>query len=415
MREFLRAQGRSEAWKPLTADPDSTYDRLIEIDLSEVEPLVSTPHSPGNVTSVSELTGMPVDQVCIGSCTNSSFRDLAMAAEILKGRTVSENTSLVIGPGSRQVLTMIADSGHLALFIASGARLAESTCGFCIGNGMAPGTDAVSLRTINRNFEGRSGTASAQVYLVSPETAAASAITGVFTDPRTLGIPYPSVPVPDRFPCDDSLVIDEYDPETEPVRGPNIGPPPASDPLPEELTGIVQLKVGDKVTTDHIMPAGKRLIYRSNIEKYSDYVFEGIDPAFPERCRSNTDAGSFNFIVAGSSYGQGSSREHAAICPMHLGVKAVFALSFERIHAANLINFGILPLCFQNRRDYDSLSIGHELEILNPYKDLAEGEPLTVRDHTSGSSFQVVHDLSALDIEMILAGGFLNWYRSTHQ
>ena len=414
-REFLRAQGRSEAWRHLTADPDCVYDRIIEIDLSEVEPLVSTPHSPGNVTTVSELAGMPVDQVCIGSCTNSSFRDLAMAAEILKGRTVSEDTNLVIGPGSRQVLTMIADSGHLALFIASGARLAESTCGFCIGNGMAPGTDAVSLRTINRNFEGRSGTVSARIYLVSPETAAASAVTGVFTDPRTLGMTYPSVTVPDTFPADDSMVIDEYDPETELVRGPNIGPPPANDPLPEELTGIVQLKVGDKVTTDHIMPAGKRLIYRSNIEKYSDYVFEGVDPAFPDRCRSNTGAGSFNFIVAGSSYGQGSSREHAAICPMHLGVKAVFALSFERIHTANLINFGILPLRFKNKTDYDSLSIGHELEILNPFEELAEGEPLTVRDHSSESSFQVVHDLSELDIEMILAGGFLNWYRSTHQ
>jgi len=411
-REFLIAQGRGEAWKPLSADPDCVYDRIIEIDLSEIEPLVATPHSPGNVTAVSELAGIPVDQVCIGSCTNSSFRDLAMAAEILRGRTVAENTSLVIGPGSRQVLSMIADSGHLASLIASGARVAEATCGFCIGNGMAPGTDAVSLRTINRNFKGRSGTASAQVYLVNPEVAAASAITGEFTDPRTLGIPCPSISIRDTFPDDDSMIIDEYDPETEPVRGPNIGPPPINDPLPEKLSGIVQIKVGDKITTDHIMPAGKRLIYRSNIEKYSHFVFEGIDPAFPERCRKNLTAYSYNFIVAGYSYGQGSSREHAAICPMHLGVKAVFALSFERIHAANLINFGILPLRFQSRDDYDKLETGYKLEVLNPRADLAEGKPMTVMDHTSGGSFQVTHDLSERDVEMILAGGFLNWYRS---
>lgn len=410
-REFLIAQGRGEAWKPLKADPDCIYDRVIEIDLSEIEPMAATPYSPGNVTTVSELAGITVDQVCIGSCTNSSFRDLAMAAEILRGRTVAENTSLVIGPGSRQVLSMIADSGHLASFIASGARVAEATCGFCIGNGMAPGTDAVSLRTINRNFEGRSGTASAQVYLVSPEAAAASAITGEFTDPRTLGISYPSISIPDTFPDDDSMVIDEYDPETEPVRGPNIGPPPINDPLPEKLTGLIQIKVGDKITTDHIMPAGKRLIYRSNIEKYSDFVFEGIDPTFPERCRKNLSVNLYNFIVAGSSYGQGSSREHAAICPMHLGVKAVFALSFERIHSDNLVNFGILPLLFQSRNDYDNLETGHEIEVLNSRFGLAEGKPLTVKDHTSGNSFQVTHDLSERDIEMILAGGFLNWYR----
>ncbi len=409
-REFLIAQKRGESWKLLTADPDCVYDRIIEIDLSEIEPLVATPHSPGNVTPVSELAGIPVDQVCIGSCTNSSFRDLAVAAEILRGRTVALNTSLIIGPGSRQVLSMIADSGHLASLIASGARVAEATCGFCIGNGMAPGTDAVSLRTINRNFEGRSGTASAQVFLVNPEVAAASAITGEFTDPRTLGIPYPFISIPDTFPVDDSMIIDEYDPETEPVRGPNIGPPPINEPLPEKLIGTVQIKVGDKITTDHIMPAGKRLIYRSNIEKYSHFVFEGIDPAFPERCRKNLTAYLYNFIVAGYSYGQGSSREYAAICPMHLGVKAVFALSFERIHTANLVNFGILPLRFQSRNDYDNLETGHEIEVLNPCFGLAEGKPLSVMDHTSGHSFQVAHDLSERDIEMILAGGFLNWF-----
>ena len=410
--EFLIAQGRGEAWKSLKADSDCVYDRVIEVDLSEIEPMAATPHSPGNVMAVSELTGMHVDQVCIGSCTNSSYRDLAMAAEILRGRIVSENTSLVIGPGSRQVLSMIAGSGHLASLIASGARVAESTCGFCIGNGMAPNTDAVSLRTANRNFEGRSGTASAQVYLVSPEVAAASAITGEFTDPRTLGIPWPSISIPDVFAFDDSMVIDEHDPSTEPVRGPNIGPPPVNDPLPERLRGEVLLKVGDKVTTDHIMPAGKRLIYRSNIERYSDFVFEGIDPTFPERCRENFKSGSFNFIVAGESYGQSSSREHAAICPMHLGVKAVFALSFERIHTANLINFGILPLCFENRIDYDNLETGYELEIQNPTENLSERKPLTVKNHTLGTGFQVIHDLSERDIEMILAGGFLNWYRS---
>ncbi len=414
-REFLKAQGREDVWIPLSADPNCNYDRVIEIDLSEVVPMASTPHSPGNVTTVSELEGMPVDQVCIGSCTNSSFRDLAMAAEILRGKTVAENTCLVIGPGSRQVLSMIAGSGHLASLIESGARIAESTCGFCIGNGMAPRTDAVSLRTANRNFECRSGTASAQVYLVSPEVAATAAVTGKFTDPRELGISYPSISIPKTFPADDSMVIDELDPDTVPVRGPNIGPPPDNKPLPETLAGIVQLKVDDKITTDHIMPAGKRLIYRSNIEKYSDCVFEGVDSTFPGRCRDNSDEGSFNFIVAGESYGQGSSREHAAICPMHLGVKAVFALSFERIHTANLVNFGILPLCFENRADYDSIEQEHELEILNPRDELVEGKSLTVRNRTTGKTFQVRHTLSAHDIEMILEGGFLNWYRTLNR
>lgn len=414
-REFLKAQCREDVWIPLTADSDCTYDRVIEIDLSEIVPMASTPHSPGNVTTVSKLAGMSVDQVCIGSCTNSSFRDLAMSAEILRGKTVAENTCLVIGPGSRQVLSMIADSGHLASLIESGARIAESTCGFCIGNGMAPRTDAVSLRTANRNFECRSGTASAQVYLVSPEVAAAAAITGKFTDPRELGMSYPKISIPYAFPIDDSMVIDEYDPDTVPLRGPNIGPPPNNTLLPEILKGLVQLKVGDKITTDHIMPAGKRLIYRSNIEKYSDFVFESVDSSFPKRCRENSDDGSFNFIVAGESYGQGSSREHAAICPMHLGVKAVLALSFERIHTANLVNFGILPLYFENRDDYVNLDAGNEIEILNPRKELAEGKSLTVRNHTTEETFQVTHTLSSRDIEMVLAGGFLNWYRSLNK
>ncbi len=410
-RRFLRAQGREEDYVPVAADPDAGYYREIEIDLGAVEPMVACPHSPGNVVPLTDLLGTPVDQVCIGSCTNSSFRDLAVAAEMLSGHKVHPRTGLVIGPGSRQVLTMIADSGHLSSLIGSGARIAESTCGFCIGNGMAPNTGAVSLRTANRNFEGRSGTMSAQVFLVSPEVAAAAAITGEITDPRILAIECPVIPEPDTFPVDDSMTILEYDPSSEPVRGPNIGPPPLNDPLPEQLTGEVQLVVGDKITTDHIMPAGKRLIYRSNIEKYSDFVFEGVDPTFSALCRENLASGSFNFIVGGESYGQGSSREHAAICPMHLGVKAVFARSFERIHTANLVNFGILPLVFQSDEDYRNLEVGHRLEIESPRESLLEGEPLRVINHTTGGSFQVVHTLSARDIETVLAGGLLNWIR----
>lgn len=411
-RAFLRAQGREDGWRPLAADPDAAYSKVIEIDLNAVEPMAACPHSPGNVVPIGELKGTRVDQVCIGSCTNSSFRDLAVAAEMLAGRKVSDNTCLVIGPGSRQVLAMIAESGHLNSLIDSGARIAESTCGFCIGNGMAPSTDAVSLRTINRNFEGRSGTASAQVYLVSPEVAAAAALTGEITDPRELGVPYPSVSMPDSFPVDDSMTILEHDPTFEPVRGPNIGPPPLNDGLPEKLVGRVQLVVGDKITTDHIMPAGKRLIYRSNIDRYSDFVFEGIDPAFAARCRETRESGSFSFIVGGESYGQGSSREHAAICPMHLGVKAVLARSFERIHAANLVNFGILPLLLKAEEDYRALEVGRELEVVDPRDRLAPGEHLAVIDHTTGRKFEVGHDLSERDIEIVLAGGLLNWIRS---
>jgi aconitate hydratase len=409
-RAFLEAQGREDGWRPLQADPDAVYHREIELDLSGIEPMAACPHSPGNVVPLTELAGTRVDQVCIGSCTNSSFRDLAMAAEILAGRKVNNNTGLTIGPGSRQVLTMIARSGHLESLIDSGARIAESTCGFCIGNGMAPSTDAVSLRTANRNFEGRSGTVSAQVFLVSPEVAAAAAITGEITDPRELGIACPSITVPDYL-IDDSMIITEYDPSFEPIRGPNIGPPPVNESLPEKLTGKVQLVVGDKITTDHIMPAGKRLIYRSNIDRYSDFVFEGIDPALPARCRENLSGGSFNFIVGGESYGQGSSREHAAICPMHLGVKAIFARSFERIHTANLVNSGILPLLFETAEDYRALKTGHELEVVNPRECLAVDKNLSVIDHTTGHRFEVGHTLSGRDIDIILAGGLLNWIR----
>lgn len=410
-RAFLRAQGRDKDWQPLAADPDAVYSRELEIDLDTLEQMVACPHSPGNVVPLAELVGTQVDQVCIGSCTNSSFRDLAMAAEILRGQNVHKRVGLIIGPGSRQVLSMITNSGHLASLIKCGARIAESTCGFCIGNGMAPCTDAVSLRTINRNFKGRSGTASARVYLVSPEVAAAAAITGEIVDPRNLGIPYPEIEVPQIFPVDDSMIITECAPDFEPIRGPNIGPPPINTKLPDKLVGNVQIVVGDKITTDHIMPAGKRLIYRSNIEKYADFVFEGIDPSFPERCRENLEKGLFNFIVGGESYGQGSSREHAAICPMHLGVKAIIARSFERIHTANLINFGILPLLFENEEDYKYLKIGYRLEIEEPGESLLVGKSLIIINHTTGDLFQVNHKLSKRDIEIILAGGLLNLIR----
>jgi aconitate hydratase len=410
-KRFLEAQERGEGWIGLEADPDAAFAKEIVIDLSSLEPMIACPHSPGNVVPLSELEGTPVDQVCIGSCTNSSFRDLAAAAEILSSVKVCPKTELIVGPGSRQVLSMIADSGHLSSMIGSGARIAECTCGFCIGNGMAPRTDAVSLRTNNRNFEGRSGTRSAQVYLVSPEVAAAAAVTGEIIHPAKLGIPAPEIPEAVEFPIDDCMIIAGYDPRVEPERGPNIGPPPLNDPLPGVLTGEVQLVVGDKITTDHIMPAGKRLIYRSNIDRYSDFVFEGVDPGFPDRCRKGKADGVWSFIVGGESYGQGSSREHAAICPMHLGVKAVFARSFERIHTANLVNFGILPLVFGSEDDYRSLQVGHSLEIVSPRTALGPGQPLDVMNHTTGRSFRVSHDLSQQDIDMILAGGKLNWIR----
>jgi len=407
-RQFLEKQDRGDAWIELAADDDAEYDKIIEINLNELVPMVAAPHSPDNVSPVSELAGLDVDQVCIGSCTNASYKDLATVAEILQGEKVTPDVSLSIAPGSKQVFDMIAADGHLADLIASGARIMESACGFCIGMGQAPKTDAVSVRTNNRNFYGRSGTTSAGIYLVSPETAATTAITGKLIDPRELGKDYPQICEPESFIVDDSMVIHIHNPNVEIRRGPNIGPPPKNDALHTPITGEVLLKVGDKITTDHIMPAGPRLKFRSNIETYSGFVFEGVDPDFAEKAKGKKADGIFTFIVGGESYGQGSSREHAAMCPMHLGVKAVFAKSLERIHTANLVNFGILPLTFNNPDDYDNIEPNDILEIATD-DGFAVGKPLLITNKTKGTTFKVDHNLDKRQIEIIRAGGLLNY------
>ncbi len=408
-RRFLCAQGREEEWIALAADNDADYERVIELDLSTVEPLCAAPHSPGNVHPVRELAGLKVDQVLIGSCTNSSYKDLVTTARILRGRRIHPDVSFGVAPGSRQVLQMIAREGALAELVDAGARILESACGFCIGNCMSPGTNAVSLRTNNRNFEGRSGTPSAQVYLVSPEVAAASAITGELTDPRTLDIPYPSVTMPERFPVDDALFIfpDGPDPTVTVYRGPNIGDPPKATPLVEHIVGEVTLKVGDRVTTDHIMPAGQYLKYRSNIPRYAQVVFERVDPTFARRAAQNRDAGIHNIVVAGDSYGQGSSREHAAICPMYLGVKAVIAKSFERIHVANLINFGIVPLTFADPGDYARIEQGDRVEIPGIRVVVEDGEHVVLKNLSRGMTIPLRCELSSRQREILLAGGVL--------
>ena len=412
-RRFLAAQHRQDDWIPLEADADAVYDRIIDIDLSSLEPLAAGPHSPDHILAIRDIGSIGVDQVCIGSCTNSSYKDLVTVAKILKDKVVHPGVSLVIAPGSRQVLENIAQGGFLSDLIASGARLMESACGFCIGNGQSPSSGAVSLRTSNRNFYGRSGTKDAEVYLVSPETAAAAAITGVMTDPRDLPMSYPAVEIPAAFLIDDRMIITPSataDPSAVAIiRGPNIGAPPRSETsLPERIEAAVAIKLGDKITTDHIIPAGERMKYRSNVAAYSRYVFEVVDPGFAERAMAVKKQGISNVIVAGTSYGQGSSREHAAICPMYLGVKAVIAKSFERIHAANLINFGILPLIFQQETDYDGIGESDRIEIPGIRERILRGEPIVVRDMTKNFSFEVRYDLTQRQKQMVLAGGALN-------
>ena len=411
-KRFLEAQGRGEGWVELAADDDAEYDKVIDIDLSSLEPRVAQPHSPDNIALVADIAGMAVDQVCIGSCTNSSYTDLVAVGNILDGKTVHPNTSLVVSPGSRQVYQMIAKDGTLAKLLAAGARIIEPVCGFCIGCGQAPKDNAVSVRTNNRNFLGRSGTKSAKIYLVSPETAAACAIKGEMTDPRTLGMEYKRVEMPEAFIIDDSMFItppaDGKDIEI--YRGPNIGEPPKNIELPDELVGEIGLKVGDKITTDHIMPAGPRLKFRSNTDKYSTFVFEGVDQEFSSRAKENKSAGKATFIVGGASYGQGSSREHAALCPMHLGVKGVIAKSLERIHTANLINFGIIPLTFENDADYEKLEAGDSVRIEGVREALGEGKPLVLKDETKGVEIPLKYDLTPRQREIILAGGLLNLY-----
>ena len=410
-RAFLAAQGREQDYTPLAPDPDAVYDEEYTIDLSSLEPLTACPHSPDAVVPVTKLSGLKVDQVCIGSCTNSSLADLMTVARILKGRTVAPTVSLTISPGSRQVLEELSKNGALADILASGARLLECACGPCIGMGQSPPSGGVSLRTFNRNFEGRSGTADALIYLVSPETAAAAAITGVFTDPRTLGAIEPFT-LPETYSINDNMIdlpAPVEDAElVEIVRGPNIKPLPQARPLPDSLTLPVLLKVGDNITTDHIMPAGSKILpYRSNIPHLSQYCFEGVDPEFPARALASAEGG---FIVGGVNYGQGSSREHAALVPLYLGIRAVIAKSFARIHKANLVNAGILPLEFENEADADKVDQGQTLTLHGIFSGIDSGA-ITLRNEDTGAEFSLRCDISPRQAAIIKAGGLLNYTR----
>lgn len=410
---FLKAQGREADFTPLSADPDCVYEEEITVDLSEIEPLAAQPHSPDNVLEVRKIGQIKVDQVAIGSCTNSSFVDMMKVASILKGKTVHPDVSLVIAPGSKQVLTMLAQNGALADMVAAGARILESACGPCIGMGQSPKTDAISLRTFNRNFEGRSGTVSAQVYLVSPETAAASAITGVLTDPRDLG-DAPQVHMPSEFLARDNMVVApaENGSEVEVVRGPNIKPFPLNTKMPEIVSGKTLIKVEDNITTDHIMPSNAKLLpYRSNIPHLAEFCLTPCDPEFPKRAKENNGG----FIIGGVNYGQGSSREHAALAPLYLGIKGVLAKSFARIHMANLINSGILPLVFKNEADYDDIAMGDELCIENAPAQIAAGEEITVKNLTKGTEYVTILTASDRQKEMLYAGGLINFIKLQNQ
>ncbi len=460
-RQFMSAQGRDDQWQPLAADAGASYDRItkrlhveddaavienirrfctdvevadgdadgmatvsfahVVIDLGEAEPLAAAPGSPDNIVAVAEVAETPVDQVMVGSCTNSSYQDLMGVAAVLKGRTVAPTVELGIHPGSRQVLEMIARNGALGDMIRSGARVLESACGACIGQGQSPGPGRVSLRTFNRNFTGRSGTPDDQVYLVSPATAAAAAVTGRFTDPRTLteslGIAWPEVGPPEHFVVDDSMITPPAPAgETvEIIRGATIVKPPAAEPVAERLAGPVAIKVGDKITTDHIMPAGAFLKYRSNVPLYAKSVFAPLNvegrPSFADRCLTAKADGKAVFIVVGDSYGQGSSREHAALCPMYLGVRVVIAKAIERIHFANLVNFAILPLTFEDPADYEGLEQNDELAIDGAAAAVAGDETLEVTNVTRGRSFRCRLTLSERQRKVLLAGGLLNYTR----
>lgn len=408
-RQFLEAQGRGDCWKELKSDEDAVYDEVISLDLSALEPLAACPHSPDAVKSVTEIGPIKVDQCCIGSCTNSSYLDMMRVASILKGHTVHPDVSLTIGCGSKQVYNMLALNGALADMIAAGARILECACGPCIGMGQSPNSAGVSLRTFNRNFEGRSGTADAQVYLVSPETAAASALTGVLTDPRTLG-EESEIPMPEHFLINDNMVeapIEEALMETVEIqRGPNIKPFPVSQPLPDSIEKKAILKVGDNITTDHIMPAGAKILpYRSNIPYLSQFCFGVCDKEFPQRCKEEGGG----IVIGGSNYGQGSSREHAALVPLYLGIKAVVAKSYARIHCANLANAGLIPLQFVDEADYDRIDQMDELRLPRIKEELKQGTQVTLEDVTKGFAVQVEAQLTQRQREMVLAGGLLNY------
>ena len=411
-REFLKAQSREGDYIPLSADPDAVYDKEITVNLSELEPLAACPHSPDNVKSVDEIGAIKIDQVCIGSCTNSSYLDLMRVAHILKGKTVHPDVSLAIAPGSKQVFNMLAENGALAILIASGARILECACGPCIGMGQSPNSKGISLRTFNRNFLGRSGTADAGIYLVSPETAAISAITGVLTNPMTLG-EMPEIKMPEQFLINDNMIVPPASPEeakdVEILRGPNIKEFPIAEPVGDTITADVMLKVEDNITTDHIMPAGAKILpYRSNIPYLSQYCFAVCDTTFAERAK----AAGKSIVVGGANYGQGSSREHAALVPLYLGVKAVLVKSFARIHRSNLVNAGILPLTFKDEADYDKISQGDSLSIENIRESIAAGKPLVVKNLTTGDSYEAVYDLSGRAKEILLAGGLLNYTKA---
>ncbi len=409
---FLKAQDRADVWSELKADDDAVYDEQIDIDLSQLVPLAACPHSPDNVKSVNEIGKLKIDQVCIGSCTNSSYVDMMKVAHILKGKTVDPSVSLAIAPGSKQVLNMIAENGALADMIAAGARILESACGPCIGMGQSPNSKGVSLRTFNRNFEGRSGTKDGQIYLVSPEMAAVSALTGYLTDPRTLG-DMPEFKLPEHFKINDNMVVppaDEADMDSvEVLRGPNIKPFPQTSPLDDSIDCQVSLKVGDNITTDHIMPAGAKILpLRSNIPAISQHCFTVCDEDFPRRAKNMGKS----IIVGGSNYGQGSSREHAALAPLYLGIKAVLVKSFARIHRANLINAGILPLTFVNEADYDKINQGDEIVLADVRADVeADMSKLTAVNKTTGVEIPVLCELTGRTKDIILAGGLLDYTR----
>jgi len=417
-RAYLKAQGREEDWVELLPDHDAEYDEVIEIDLSQLEPLIACPHSPDNVVPVREVEGIKVDQVVIGSCTNSSFVDLTRAAKLLEGRKVHPDVVFAVAPGSKQALELITQNGTLLTFLKAGARILESACGPCIGMGFAPPSGGVSIRSFNRNFEGRSGTPDAKVYLASPEVCVACAIAGQIIDPRKLGIQWVKVEMPERFPYGDEAFIEPLPEEeakkVEIYRGPNIKPLPEFDELPESLEGEVSLIVGDNITTDHIMPAGAKILpLRSNIYAISEYVYHYVDPDFVKRAKEIRDQkGKANIIVGGENYGQGSSREHAALAPRFLGVRAVLAKSFARIHHANLVNFGIVPLEFKNKEDYNKFSLGDEILIPELESRLQEGKEIVVINKTTGEEIVCTYNLTPKQVSVLLKGGLLNWIKS---
>ena len=414
-RAFLKAQGREKDWVELSADDDAAYDEVIDIDLNELVPLAAMPHMPDNVKSCREIGKIHIDQVCIGSCTNSSLMDMLKVAAILKGKTVCPSVSLSIAPGSKQVLNMLALCGALSDMIDAGARILESACGPCIGMGQSPNSKGVSLRTFNRNFEGRSGTADAGIYLVSPEVAAASALTGVLTDPRELG-KMPEIEMPDEFIINDNMIampasVEDAD-SVEVIYGPNIKPFPKTEAMPEDITAKAVLKVGDNITTDHIMPAGAKILpYRSNIPYLSNFCFKQCDEKFAEHCK---EAGK-GIIIGGANYGQGSSREHAALVPLYLGIKAVITKSFARIHCANLVNAGIIPFTFANEDDYDRISVNDELCLEGIRESIANGTDVTLKNLTTGESYKLDYQLSERQRDILLAGGLLDYTRESQK